>query len=664
MCEGEVEHINVRKPNFPKKVPVIWPKYNKRNSQYLQLDINLSRRNIKEHLKPEQVTFWNQYIPSLLKVKECPITEPLPDPLVPTQNGLLRGFRIQQNNKITDIFKGIPYAQPPIGELRFQKPRPLNSWKGIKDAKRFGNICLQDQVVIKDVHGEEDCLFLNIWIPNGIQEALRKKLAVMVWIHGGAFVFGAGQSSGILDIPMFDGNELAHSGEVIVVTLNYRLAALGFLSTGDDNGRGNYALWDQRMAIAWVKNNIANFGGDPELITLFGESAGGASTSMHALSPVNRGLFRRVISQSGDAQAMWTVNRNPLRAARRVAQAVGCPLEDNAAMMFCLRQVPAKDIVLAIQVKELLNKEKIVFFLPFAPTIDGDFLPSEPVTLFENSRVNDYLLGCNSGDAHLFVSAWFPGVNIPFGIDQAKFRTAVEKVMGSLGEAAVESAIFEYTDWENPTQLSRRKGLSQLYTDFEFCSPAFSSAQKHAMISGNASRTYAYQFSYPSKMPNVIWPEWIGALHTEELQYLFGRPFSMSKSYNNQERELSKTMMRYWTNFAKTGNPNYPQSVPVNWPEHGTEKHYMELNVNLNQGSVGSNLRPKQFTMWNELISKMVSRNLVCLQDQIPALNGTVPVLNPPIVTIQQGQVKGTKASILTAQGSNMTNNTLSTISL
>ncbi|GCB68184.1 hypothetical protein scyTo_0000838 [Scyliorhinus torazame] len=602
------------KPNSPMKVPVVWPRYNKRSSQYLQLDIGLSNQNIKKNLKPEQVTFWNQYIPSLLKVKECPIAKPLSGPLVPTENGLLRGIRVQQNDKVTDIFKGIPYAQPPIGELRFRKPRPINAWKGIRDARKYGSICMQDQVIVKDVHGDEDCLFLNIWVPNGVQEALRKKLAVMVWIHGGAFAIGKAQGGSLKNSTKYDGNELAHSGEVIVVSFNYRLAALGFLSTGDGSGKGNYGLWDQHLAIAWVKNNIASFGGNPELITLFGESAGGASTSMHVLSPMNRGLFR--------------------------------------------------------------FKTLIPIIL-----ITGDFLPSEPETLFENSRGIDYLLGCNNGDAHLFVSAWFPGVNIPFGISEAKFRTAVEKGMGSLGEAAVESVIFEYTDWENPTQFSRRKELSQLYTDFEFCGPAFSSAQKHVVTSGNASRTYAYQFTYPSKMPNVIWPEWIGAIHSEELQYIFGRPFSMPESYNDLERELSRVMMNYWTNFAKTGqvqgagkcvqdvcsgdmskpgspkldvgaigiaavgwgsrNPNLPQSVPVNWPEHRIGKHYMDLNVNFNQGSVGSNLRAKQFGLWNELIAKIVSRNLECLQDQIPALNGTAPVLNPPIVKTQQGQVKG-----------------------
>ncbi|XP_048379648.2 uncharacterized protein LOC125448388 isoform X2 [Stegostoma tigrinum] len=628
-------------PNFPMKVPVIWPKYNKRTSQYLQLDVNLSKQNIKKHLKPEQVTFWNQYIPSLLNVKECPITKPLLDPLVQTQNGLLRGIRVQQNNRITDIFQGIPYAQPPIGELRFQKPRPLKPWKGIKHARKYGNICMQDRVFVKDVHGDEDCLFLNIWIPNGVQEALRKKLAVMIWIHGGAFTVGASQGIGYLNDTSYDGNELAHHGNVIVVSVNYRLAALGFLSTGDSNGRGNYGLWDQHMAITWVKNNIASFGGNPELITLFGESAGGACTNMHALSPVSKGLFRRAISESGDARAIWAVNRNPLRSARRVAQAVGCPLEDTAAMMFCLRQVPAKDIMLVIRVTELFTENKIVFFIPFVPTIDGDFLPAEPEMLFENSRDVDYLLGCNNGDGHLFVATWFPGVNIPFGISEAKFRTAVEKGVGSLGEAAVESAIFEYTDWENPTQLSRRQGLSRLYTDFEFCSPAFNSAQKHAIIGRNASRTYAYQFSYPSKMSNIIWPGWVGALHTEELQFVFGIPFSKPKSYNQQERNLSQAMMTYWTNFVKTGNPNHPQSVPVIWPEHSIEKHYIELNASLNQGSVGSNLRAKQFAMWNELISKMVTRNIDCLQDQFPPLNGTTPPLNPPIVTVQQGQVKG-----------------------
>uniref|UniRef100_A0A4W3K9R7 Carboxylic ester hydrolase n=1 Tax=Callorhinchus milii TaxID=7868 RepID=A0A4W3K9R7_CALMI len=265
-------------------------------------------------------------------------------------------------------------------------------------------------------------------------ETLEKKLAVMIWFHGGAFALGASQGIDIMNSTLYDGYEIAHHGNVIVVTINYRLASLGFLSTGDENGRGNYGLWDQHMAIKWVKKNIANFGGNPGLITLFGESAGGASTSMHALSPVNKGLFRRVISESGDAQTMWAVNRRPLGAARRVAQAVGCPLEDKAAMMFCLRRVPAKDIVLAVRVTESLSNKEILFFLPFVPTIDGEFLPHEPVKLFENSKEIDYLLGCNSGDAHLFVSIWFPGVNIPFGISEAKFRAATEKGVGELNQ--------------------------------------------------------------------------------------------------------------------------------------------------------------------------------------------------------------------------------------
>uniref|UniRef100_A0A4W3K8P9 Carboxylic ester hydrolase n=1 Tax=Callorhinchus milii TaxID=7868 RepID=A0A4W3K8P9_CALMI len=437
---------------------------------------------------------------------------------------------------VMDIFRGIPYAQPPIGEFRFQKPVPLNSWKGIREASEYGNVCMQDRIYTKEVWGDEDCLYLNIWIPNGVEG----KLAVMIWFHGGAFALGASQGIDIMNSTLYDGYEIAHHGNVIVVTINYRLASLGFLSTGDENGRGNYGLWDQHMAIKWVKKNIANFGGNPGLITLFGESAGGASTSMHALSPVNKGLFRRVISESGDAQTMWAVNRRPLGAARRVAQAVGCPLEDKAAMMFCLRRVPAKDIVLAVRVTESLSNKEILFFLPFVPTIDGEFLPHEPVKLFENSKEIDYLLGCNSGDAHLFVSIWFPGVNIPFGISE---HTVLICTAGSLGQAAVESVIFEYTDWKNPTEFSRRFGLVRMYTDMQIIitQPFFSTR--------HSSSTYAYLFAYPSRMPNLILPEWIGAIHAGELQFLFGKPFSNPKIYNQQERELSRAMINYWTNF-------------------------------------------------------------------------------------------------------------------
>ncbi|POI21626.1 hypothetical protein CIB84_014627, partial [Bambusicola thoracicus] len=243
-------------------------------------------------------------------------------------------------------------------------------------AKKFKNRCMQTTLTQTDVRGKEDCLYLNIWIPQGRRE-VSTNLPVMVWIYGGAFLLGGSQGANFLDNYLYDGEEIAVRGNVIVVTLNYRVGPLGFLSTGDPNMPGNYGLKDQHMAIAWVKRNIKAFGGDPDNITIFGESAGGASVSL------------------------------------QVGEKVGCPTDNTTVLANCLRATDPKDLTLAHHMELISLPGPLVHTLSITPVVDGDFLPDMPENLFANAADIDYIAGVNNMDGHLFASFDLPAINRP-----------------------------------------------------------------------------------------------------------------------------------------------------------------------------------------------------------------------------------------------------------
>nr|QFF91479.1 bile salt-activated lipase-like isoform 3 [Potamotrygon motoro] len=233
----------------------------------------------------------------------------------------------------------------------------------------------------------------------------------MIWIFGGGFLVGSGQGANFLNNYLYDGLEIATRGRVIVVTFNYRVGPLGFLSTGDANAPGNQGLWDQHMAISWVKRNIAAFGGDPNKITIFGESAGAASVSLQTLSPYNKGLIKRAISQSGVATCSWAIQRNPLYWAQQLAAKVGCQRNDSAAMMHCLKITDPEAITLAIPLKLINLENPLIFNLVWAPVIDGNFIPDEPKKLYRNAAGIDYIAGVNNMDGHLFAGLDVPSIN-------------------------------------------------------------------------------------------------------------------------------------------------------------------------------------------------------------------------------------------------------------
>ncbi|KAK5878484.1 hypothetical protein CesoFtcFv8_023884 [Champsocephalus esox] len=416
--------------------------------------------------------------------------------VVNTEGGLVRGENIAlEAGRHMDVFKGIPFADVPD---TLMKPKPHPGWDDVLDATAFKDMCLQVSD-FNTTRGSTDCLYLNIWVPhNG---SVSSDMPVMVWIYGGAFLIGS--ATGI----QYIGQELAGRGNVIVASIGYRVGPLGFLSAGEQGLPGNYGLWDQQAAIAWVHRNIRKFGGDPENITLFGESAGGASVSLQTLSPHNKGLFKRAISQSGVAVSPWVINKNPREYAVEVALKVKCPTDEG--MAYCLKEMDP--VVLTLLGSFNLSRsasEPIFSILELSPVIDGDFLPDHPSKLFHNVADIDFIAGVNYMDGYFFTSIDIPS----FSSDQLPVPVEdVEKLLAAFtkhkGDAALQAALSLYNStWEpTPSQESIKTTLVHIETDFLFLASTQAALKLHA-DNAKTGRTYSYLFSEPNQLGGIFRP--------------------------------------------------------------------------------------------------------------------------------------------------------------
>ncbi|XP_050615850.1 bile salt-activated lipase isoform X1 [Macaca thibetana thibetana] len=515
-----------------------------------------------------------------------------------TEGGFVEGV----NKKLgllgdsVDIFKGIPFAAP---TKALENPQPHPGWQGTLKAKSFKKRCLQATITQDSTYGDEDCLYLNIWVPQDRKQVSRD-LPVMIWIYGGAFLMGSGHGANFLSNYLYDGEEIATRGNVIVVTFNYRVGPLGFLSTGDANLPGNYGLRDQHMAIAWVKRNIAAFGGDPNNITLFGESAGGASVSLQTLSPYNKGLIRRAISQSGVALSPWVIQKNPLFWAKKVAEKVGCPVDDTARMAKCLKVTDPRALTLAYKMPLAGMEYPMLYYLGFIPVIDGDFIPDDPINLYANAADIDYIAGINNMDGHLFASIDMPAINKNNKeVTEEDFYKLVSGLTMTKGLRGAKTTFDVYTEsWaQDPSQENKKKTVVDFETDILFLVPTEIALAQHR-ANAKSAKTYSYLFSHPSRMP--VYPKWMGADHADDIQYVFGKPFATPSGYRPQDRTVSKAMIAYWTNFAKTGDPNMGHSaVPTQWEPYTSENgSYLEITKKMDGSSVKRGLRTNFLRYW------------------------------------------------------------------
>jgi para-nitrobenzyl esterase len=441
-------------------------------------------------------------------------------------------------------FKGIPFAAPPVGALRWKAPQPLKPWTGALTARSFEQACMQDagfQRIFNAPGGaSEDCLYLNVWTP---AKAAGDKLPVMVWIYGGGFV--GGQTS----VGVYDGTKLAEKG-VVLVSVAYRLGAFGFLAHPDltkesGKGSGNYGLQDMIAGLQWVKANVARFGGDPSRVTVFGESAGGIAVSMLAASPAAKGLFQRAISESGGSfgSAKYANEAGVSVPPLKVAEASGKAF---------LAKLGANDITAARALgAEAIQKAVgpgLSATSAFWPVFDGDVLPGDQYELYQARKFNDtpILIGTNSDEGALFQQG---------PVTAARFDTLVRGSLGKHADAIL--AIYPHA-----TDAEAMKSTKDFFRESTFAWHTWA----WAMLQSEKGKGKAFVYYFDHPMPQSPG----GANHGSEIAYVFnnlgapGATFGPPVATRPEDSAMADLMSTYWTNFARSGDPNGP-GLPV-WP--------------------------------------------------------------------------------------------------
>uniref|UniRef100_A0A8C4S341 Carboxylic ester hydrolase n=1 Tax=Erpetoichthys calabaricus TaxID=27687 RepID=A0A8C4S341_ERPCA len=491
------------------------------------------------------------------------------NPVVTTELGDLEGTvsQVRGSEQIIYEYLGVPFAKPPLGPLRFSAPQPPELWTGIRDASQPPAICLQnlDQymalfpalAVPPNPLISEDCLYLNIYTPAEPKQELQ--LPVMVWIHGGALMIGGASQ--------YDGSALAAYENVVVVVIQYRVGYMGFLSTGDENCSGNWGLLDQVAALQWIQKHIKNFGGDPDSVTIFGESAGGCSVSALVLSPLSSGLFHKAISESGVILIPGIVTEN---------------IDPVKKFKFGISPITIDGVVLPRPIEELIKAQSF--------------------------QQVPYLIGVNNYEfGGLLANAYCPP-----GWSDGMTKEMAISVLNEIiipPECGVKEA-YEYIYEEyvgNVTDPVRIRDLSlKMIGDLFFVKPSLMIANIHR----NAGLpVYFYEFQYRSKIYDDIRPSFVKADHTDEIRFVFGACFwngtlQFKEPSNTEDDQLCKVLMAYWANFARNGNPN--GDGLESWPLYNDGEQYMALNL---KQSSGRGLKKEKMTFLIEKLPELMKEH-------------------------------------------------------
>ncbi|XP_018025299.1 acetylcholinesterase [Hyalella azteca] len=540
-------------------------------------------------------------------------TSALHDPLVVnTRKGKVKGKTVKTAlGGEVDAWYSIPFAKPPVGDLRFRHPIPIDRWHDVKDATELPNSCWQ---TLDDFFGNfegstmwnantpmsEDCLYLSIIVP----KPRPTNVPVLVWIYGGGFY------SGTSSLEVYDYRTLADNQNVIIVAPHYRIASLGFLYMGTPDVPGNTGLFDQLMALEWIKDNIEFFGGNPNNITLMGESAGATSISMLLLSPLSRNLFSQAIMQSGSATVPWGImskKENMLRG-QRLAEAVGCPtdMSNPSVVIDCLRSKNAS---------ELVNSETSngVTDFPFVPIIDGAFFDKLPIEYLRNGDFKkcNILMGSNTEEGYWFIMYFLPSLfrreeNVL--ITRAEFERSVRALFPYFNELILQAIMYQYTDWIDPEDGAKnRNAIDKMIGDYHFTCNVNEFAEYYSKSGNNV---YMYYFKHRSS--GSKWPKWTGVLHADEISFLFGQPLNPKyTTFTEVEQDLSRQMMTYWGNFIKTGNPSegdHRSFAKTKWPLYSpATKEYLILSGE--ESGLGRGPRLKECAFWKSFLPQLVKHS-------------------------------------------------------
>lgn len=438
--------------------------------------------------------------------------------VIQTENGLVSGYK----SGVINIFKGIPFAAPPVGDLRWKNPQPVKNWTGTLKCEKFSASPMQsnpkpfmmwtEEFITPPDNLSEDCLYLNIWTP---AKSAKEKLPVFVWIYGGGF------SSGSAACAVYDGEEMSKKG-IIFVSINYRVGVLGFLSTpelsseSENKASGNYGLLDQVAALAWIKKNIEAFGGDPQKVTIAGQSAGSTSVCALVASHLAKGLFRGAMAQSGGILSS--------RMNRSLTEA------EKSGLTF-MEKMKASNIS---ELRKKSPEELIAAGGNFGPVADGYVIPNDVFAAFKNGQFNDVYI----------MAGWVTGDGSLMGSQTMAPEKYKEQSIKNWGEKAEEYLkLFPGNTSEQVTASMTELGLIQ-----------FAALPAHLWAGFSKNKAYIYQFSHvPVDKPGF--PNY-GAFHTSEVPFALHTLHMWKRQWREVDFAVEKTMSDYWVNFVKTGNPN------------------------------------------------------------------------------------------------------------
>jgi carboxylesterase type B len=526
------------------------------------------------------------------------------EPIICVEHGKLQG-KISSNirNENFYSFQGIPYAKPPIGALRFKDPQPPEPWTGVRDATKDGSECYSRDMIFKKLVGSEDCLFLNVYtqqLPSNTNKTLKP---VMVWIHGGAFRSGSNKTD-------VYGPEFLLTEDIVLVTINYRLGIFGFLSFEDASlgVPGNAGLKDMVMALKWVQKNISKFSGDPNNVTIFGESAGGASVHYLVLSPLAAGLFHKAIAQSGCALNAFARERNDLTV--HLASILDLKTPNEKEILQRLNELPVDKLYeiyekVAVMCDALQNAAGK---LPFAPVIEkpspGAFITEEPLKIIKSGSYNKIpiVFGYTTREGMLF-EIWIKPrkPTMPKDFETLiPFMLEVERGSDSSKNIANKIKQFYYGTPGSEDQLDN---FYLIHTDNSFLRDIMFATQHHSASSDQP--IFLYRMSVESKLNlfkkigSITAP---GVSHGDDIGYLFKTKLTPELQSGSLEELSVNRFVKYWTNFAKFGNPNpKDKSDAPEWkPVKPDEINFIDIGENI---TAGTNPESERMQFWRDIFS-------------------------------------------------------------